>query len=102
MREFIIVSNIAAVIALIALLVWRAYVTTKHKNSVEVKGVLTRARAFSTITLWGGFLGWNTISILVDANTMFTLSNVRSIIIALFGLQCAMELLAGIYCIKKI
>ena len=91
---------IASLVAVIALLVWRAFIGVKHKNNTELKTVITKARAFSTVSLWMIFLCWGSITFFTDANTTFTVSN-GTIVVVLLGLQCAMELIAGIYYEKK-
>lgn len=93
---------IASGAAVIALFVWRAFIGVKQKNNAELKTVLLKARAFSTISLWIIFLCWGLISFFIDADTTFTVSNVRTMITVLLGLQCVMELIAGIYYEKNV
>lgn len=92
---------IASLVAVIALFVWRAFIGIKHKNNAELKTVILKARAFSVLPLWIIFLCWGSITFFIDANTTFTVSNVRTIVVILLGLQCVMELIAGIYYEKK-
>ena len=43
---------IVSLVAVIALFVWRAFMGVKHKNNAEWKAVITKARAFSALSLW--------------------------------------------------
>ncbi|MBQ6995449.1 MAG: hypothetical protein IJN64_13330 [Lachnospiraceae bacterium] len=93
---------IASLVMVLALFVWRAFIGVKHKNNAELNTVISKARAFSALSLWIIYFFWETITFFIDANTTFTISSVRTIVVILLGVQCAMELIAGIYYEKKI
>lgn len=91
---------IVSLVAVIALFVWRAFMGVKHKNNAEWKAVITKARAFSALSLWVVFLCGGSITFFIDDSTAFTFSN-GTMVVILLGLQCAMELIAGIYYEKQ-
>lgn len=84
-------------VALFALVIWKAINEAKYKQDEEWKNVITKARAFSAFTLWILFLCWTAITTFIDVEAIFTFSHVRTIVIVILGIQCAMELMAGIY-----
>lgn len=97
----IVAALIFAVAAVCAVMIWKALSAARSKNSEEWKAVLTKARAFSAMTLWIVFLSWTVITVFVDAGATFTLTNIRTFVIVLLGFQCLMELLAGIYLTRR-
>ena len=52
------------------------------------------------LSLWVVFLCGGSITFFIDNSTAFTLSN-GTMVVILLGLQCAMELIAGIYYEKQ-
>lgn len=90
---------IISLAAVIALFIWRALIGIKYKNNAEAKKVITKARAFSALSLWVVYLCWGAIVFFIDADAIF--DNVKTMVAVLLGFQSTMELGAGIYYQKK-
>ncbi len=93
----LIIAMVLAVVAMGGDILWRTIYAKKH-NDDEAKNVLTKARALSAFTLGFTFICWEGIAtFILGKDVIFTIGRTQIIIMILFGIQCAVELLAGWY-----
>ena len=82
----------------ISLAIWSIYFGIKYKaNHEEAKEIVTKARAsahyymlYVCIFVWG-------MTVMIDQNILFTVSNLSIFILFILGMQCAVELIASMY-----
>lgn len=100
---YVVVLLILTGVALISMALWEAFGAIKHKNNKEeFKTVVTKARADSAKTLWFVFMCWELLTFFIKGEPTFTLNNIHTMVLIMFGLQCTVELFAGIYHESKI
>ena len=92
---------IAAVVSIGVLLVWNAVKSIKYKDNKEWNIVRFKAGAISAIVLGALILGWDAYTFFIDPNTLFTLSNVKTFMEIVLGIQAIVALIAGIYYEQK-
>ena len=92
-QKILLVLALLGGAGLISLAVWSIYFGIKYK----AKEIVTKARAsahyymlYVCIFVWG-------MTIMIDQSILFTVSNLSIFILFIFGMQCAVELIASMY-----
>lgn len=97
-QKILLIAVIAAAVAVLADVVWKAVYAIKHKGDEKALEVMTKAQAASSWTLWLWLiLGGGFATILFKEGTAFSLNSVGTFTFILLGIQCVFELCAGYY-----
>ena len=97
-NHFLVVGAlIVAVVSIMVLLIWNAVKSVKYKGNKEWNIVRFKAGAISAIVLAALVFGWDAYTYFIDPNIMFTLSNVKTFLEIIVGVQALVALIAGIY-----
>ncbi|MCR4567489.1 MAG: hypothetical protein K5769_05530 [Pseudobutyrivibrio sp.] len=100
-QSILLVLAIIALVGILGWAFWTIVVGIKNKNNENFEKVLLRSKSHSSSLLWYAFVLWAGFSTFLDKDIKFSISNVSIIVMFLLGLQCAIELLAGMYYKKK-
>ena len=97
---FVTVALIITIISFFGFIIWNAVKKAHYNNSPEWKMVVTKARAASSKVLLAAVAGWG-IATIFELNELFFFRNVEIYTQILFGAQCLVALISGIYYERK-
>lgn len=103
-QSFLATVAIISGVAVLAWAIWTIYVGMKYKvnENEDVKLAITKANSVSAYLLWFTFIAWEGVFQFVDKNTMLTVSQLKIFVIFLLGIQCLVQVLAGIYYLSEL
>ena len=101
-REMVIAALIITLISFFGFLIWNAVRSIHYNNSAEWKMVVAKARAASSWVLLAAVACWGVITGFIGKNQTYTISNVGTFIQIIFGIQCLVALVAGVYYERKL
>lgn len=97
---FVTAALIITIISFFGFLIWNAVRSAHYKNSSEWKMVEIKARAVSSKVLFVAVAGWG-IGTIFKFNKLLSFCDAESWTMILFGAQCLVALIAGIYYERK-
>lgn len=98
-QNFLAVMGVVAGVLVLAWAIWMIYIGVKYRanQDVEIKLIITKAKACSSYVLWFMLIVWGLVSSYIGAQTTLTVSQVQFFIMLLLGIQCVIEMFAFVY-----